>query len=77
MKSGATTMANNGNEWIDYTFNQCVYLLVDLARLFGITYEAINIWIFVVAWPLYTLFVMWLAFKFWRESRKLKMQLSA
>jgi hypothetical protein len=31
-----------------------VELLVWLAALFGTTYEAINVWIFCVLWPLFT-----------------------
>ena len=32
-------MANNGINWIDQTFNFCVYLLYDLAHILGITYD--------------------------------------
>jgi hypothetical protein len=35
-------------------FDLCVELLVWLAALFGTTYEAINVWIFCVLWPLFT-----------------------
>jgi len=40
---------------IDAIFDLCVMLLIFLADLFGMTYEAINVWIFVVAWPVLTL----------------------
>ena len=40
---------------IDAIFNGCVVLLLFLAGLFGMTYEAINVWIFVVIWPVFTL----------------------
>ncbi len=40
---------------IDVIFNQCVLLLVFLANLLGMTYEAINVWIFVIIWPAFTL----------------------
>lgn len=40
---------------IDAIFNGCVVLLLFLADLFGMTYEAVNVWIFVVIWPLFTL----------------------
>lgn len=48
-------MANSGIDWIDQTFNFCVRLLIDLANLFGITYEEINVWLFCVFWPLASL----------------------
>ena len=48
-------MANSGIEWIDITFNFCVLLLYDFGYFLGITYEEINVWLFVVIWPLLTL----------------------
>jgi len=39
---------------IDQIFDACVRLLVFLANNFGITYKAINVWIFVVIWPMVT-----------------------
>lgn len=33
-------------------FDLCVELLLWLAGMLGLTYEAINIWIFCVIWPL-------------------------
>lgn len=40
---------------IDAIFDLCVLLLVYLADLFGATYQAVNVWIFVVIWPIITL----------------------
>lgn len=40
---------------IDLIFRWCVILLVGLADLLGISYEAVNVWIFVILWPLITL----------------------
>ena len=48
-------MANSGIPWIDNIFNFCVYFLYDLAKLLGITYEEINVWIFCIIWPVATL----------------------
>ena len=48
-------MANSGIDWIDQTFNFCVYLLYDLANILGITYEEINVWVFCVIWPIASL----------------------
>jgi hypothetical protein len=39
----------------DVIFDYCVWLLLYLADLFGMTYKAINVWIFVVIWPVLTL----------------------
>jgi hypothetical protein len=48
-------MANSGIEWIDITFNFCVRLLYDVGGLIGVTYEEINVWLFVVIWPIASL----------------------
>ena len=48
-------MANSGIEWIDLTFNFCVSFLYDICVLLGITYEEINVWLFVVIWPIASL----------------------
>ncbi|MDC0563689.1 hypothetical protein OAP51_02650 [Alphaproteobacteria bacterium] len=45
-------MANSGIFWIDKTFDWCVLLLVEVASLLGITYEEINVWLFVIILPL-------------------------
>ncbi len=51
-------MANSGIEWIDVIFNFCVYLLYNLGNLLGISYEEINILLFIVIWPLLTLIML-------------------
>ena len=48
-------MANSGIYWIDLVYDFCVKLLIDSARFLGITYEEINVWLFVVIWPLLSL----------------------
>ena len=48
-------MANSGIVWIDETFNFSVRLLYDLGSLLGITYEEINVWLFVIIWPITSL----------------------
>ena len=45
-------MANSGIYWIDVTFDYCVFLLHRVAGLLGITYEEINVWLFVIGLPL-------------------------
>jgi hypothetical protein len=46
-------MANSGIYWIDVTFDWCVRLLYQVAQLFGITYEEINVWLFVIVFPVF------------------------
>ncbi len=48
-------MANSGIEWIDIIFNFCVRLLYDVGSVLGISYEEINVWLFIVIWPLISL----------------------
>jgi hypothetical protein len=45
-------MANSGIYWVDVTFNWCVRLLYEVAGWLGITYEEINVWLFVIALPI-------------------------
>ena len=44
-------MASSGIVWIDFTFDWCVRLLYDFADMMGITYEEINVWLFVIIGP--------------------------
>jgi len=44
-------MGNSGIEWVDAVFDFCVILLVRLADMIGISYEEINIWLFIVIQP--------------------------
>jgi len=42
-------------------FDWCVNILVYYAGVFGITYKEINVWVFVIIWPIVTLvLVIWL-----------------
>ena len=50
------TMGDSGIGWVDGVFQICVFILVDLANFLGISYEEINVWIFVVIWPLITIY---------------------
>jgi hypothetical protein len=49
-------MANSGIYWIDVTFDFCVRLLYRAAEIMGITYEEINVWLFVVIGPILMIF---------------------
>ena len=45
-------MANSGIAWIDYAFDWCVILLINVAKMIGITYEEINVWLFCIILPI-------------------------
>ena len=60
------SMGNSGFELIDFIFKVCVIVLVDLANLIGISYEAINLIIFVFLQPALIL----LFFILWRKERR-------
>ena len=45
-------MANSGIAWIDYAFDWCVILLINVANMIGITYEEINVWLFCIILPI-------------------------
>lgn len=40
---------------MDAIFDWCVQVLVYFAGVFGITYKEINVWVFVIIWPIFTL----------------------
>jgi hypothetical protein len=52
------TLGASGDATIDYIFQMCVAFLSDLAKLIGISYEEINIWIFIVIWPILTVYLI-------------------
>ena len=43
---------------MDQIFDWCVNVLVYWAGLFGITYKEINVWVFVIIWPVLTIILM-------------------
>jgi len=51
-------MAGSGIAWIDWAFNQCVYLLVWVANALGLSYEEVNILLFVFVCPLVFMFLV-------------------
>ena len=53
-----STLGASGDATVDYIFMMCVALLTDLAKFLGISYEEVNIWIFVVIWPILTLYML-------------------
>ena len=40
---------------MDQIFDWCVRVLIYWANIFGITYKEINVWVFVIIWPILTL----------------------
>ena len=52
------TMGESGIGWVDGVFQICVFILVDLAKFLGISYEEINVWIFVIIEPLIFLLML-------------------
>ncbi|MBT3194517.1 MAG: hypothetical protein HN341_18375 [Verrucomicrobia bacterium] len=60
---------------IDACFDLCVDILLWLADLFGVSYNTINIWIFCIIWPIFTLVLMILVVKQYLKIRKLKQEL--
>ena len=44
--------ADSGIAWIDIIFDWCVLFLSKTANQLGITYEEINVWLFVIVLPL-------------------------
>lgn len=67
-----SAMGESGIGWIDGLFKLCVIVLVDLAEILGISYEAINIYIFVIIWPCLTLYQTFRILMLRRSIRKLK-----
>ena len=65
-------MANSGIYWIDVTFDWCVNFLYKIASLFGLSYEEINIWLFVVIGPISLLISIFFNFYFYKKVKKLK-----
>ncbi len=65
-------MEKSGIEWVDSVFNWCVIFLVDLADALGITYEEINVWLFVILWPVLTLALLALVLRQRRIIRELR-----
>ena len=62
------SMGSSGFELIDFIFKMCVIILVDLSNFLGLSYESINIIIFIFLQPGLIL----LFFILWRRERKKK-----
>ena len=40
---------------VNQIFDWCVQVLIYWAGIFGITYKEINVWVFVIIWPILTI----------------------
>ena len=47
---------------MDQIFDWCVNILVYWAGIFGITYKEINVWVFVIIWPILTIILIGIIF---------------
>ena len=56
---------------INAIFDWCVQLLVSAAGRLGMTYKAINVWVFVIVWPVFTLLLIGLVIVQHQRIRRL------
>tara|TARA_R110000824_G_scaffold135751_1_gene299171 strand:+ start:79 stop:276 length:198 start_codon:yes stop_codon:yes gene_type:complete len=61
---------------IELVFSGSVWGLIELAKLFGITYQEINVLLFLVIWPIITVIMAVAIVKLWRKNRSLNEQLA-
>ena len=71
------TMGESGINWADAIFRYCVVLLVDLAKVLRISYEELNIWVFVIIQPLIIVFMFLWVLRLRRIIKRLKKNKSA
>lgn len=57
---------------MDAIFDWCVQALVYLAGVLGITYKEINVWVFVIIWPVITLGLIALVIRQQARIRRLE-----
>jgi hypothetical protein len=70
------TPIQSGSGWIDSLFDLCVRILIWFAALFDVSYNEINIWIFCVIWPIFTVILIGLVVWQWISIRKMKRELN-
>jgi hypothetical protein len=63
------------DQTIDLIFDFCVRLLIDAGALLGMSYEEINIWLFIVFEPLLFLAVVAYAWSMRGKVKKMKLHL--
>lgn len=55
----------------DQIFDWCVNVLVYWAGILGITYKEINVWVFVIIWPILTVILVVIILRQRRRIRQL------
>ena len=66
------TMGGSGVNWIDAIFRYCVVLLVNVAKVLGISYEALNIWVFIIIQPMIIVMLLIWALRLQRKIKKVR-----
>jgi hypothetical protein len=61
----------SGNSVIDFVFDACVNLLMLIGHLTGLSYNAVNVLIFCVIWPVLTVGLLGKVIFFSGSKRKL------
>jgi len=59
---------------MDQIFNWCVNVLIYWANIFGITYKEINVWVFVVIWPILTIGLVAVIVRQWQRIQQISKQ---
>ena len=57
---------------MDTTFDWCVNILYKIASFIGISYEEINIWLFVIIGPILFFISIFLNYYFYKKKNELK-----
>lgn len=52
-------------------FDWCVNVLIYWANVFGLTYKEINVWVFVIIWPLLTILLIGIIVMQYRTIKRL------
>ena len=52
-------------------FDWCVNVLIYWANVLGMTYKEINVWVFVILWPLLTILLIGIIVMQYRTIRRL------
>jgi hypothetical protein len=61
---------------IELVFSGSVWGLIELAKLFGITYQEINVLLFLVIWPILTVIMAVANVKLWRKNQVLSRRMA-
>jgi hypothetical protein len=59
---------------MDQIFDWCVNVLIYWANIFGITYKEINVWVFVIIWPILTIGLVAIIVRQWQRIQQLSKQ---